>query len=339
MKVKKEILERFTSDQFSMKDYHTVKNYFTDKEYTTELDEHLQEDWNQKSTNQKANLNHLLLNIHHKIMPAVPKQTNTKTGWVYWFNRIAAVLFIPALITIALFSYNALTTEETTDSWVEVHSPAGARTQFQLPDGSKGWLNSNSSIKYEASFKQKRDVETKGEVWLDVEHNPEKPFVVKTNHFNVKVLGTKFNVVSYSEEQDAHVILQEGRVQVLGRNNRVLKELRPNDQFHLNKSTRKYAVNSIDARTYTSWKDGLLIFKNVPLGQVFQRVGRKYNAEIVVHNEALKETIFRATFEDETLEEVFRLLSGVINIKYQIHERTLGVDGMYNKIKVEVWEK
>lgn len=338
MKIKEEILKRFESGKYSMTDYKEVKKYFEEKKYSKNIDEHLEEEWYAEKEDQRKNLDHILLQIHDKIIPNVIRKQTRKVLAIQYFNRIASFLFIPILIAVVVLSLNRTTENTTRATWVEIHSPAGARTHFQLPDGSEGWLNSNSSIKYNTSFVNSRNIDVNGEAWFDVVSDSEHPFVVNTPYYKVRVLGTQFNVLSYNDENETHVILQEGKVEVLGKTGRILEKLNENQQLKLNKSTRKYRVEDIDAQSYTSWRDGLLIFKNIPLQEVFKRVGRKYNAEIVVHNKELNSKIFRATFEDETLDEVFKLLSRAIEIRYKIHKRKMNNNDTYNRTKIEIWK-
>jgi ferric-dicitrate binding protein FerR (iron transport regulator) len=254
------------------------------------------------------------------------------------FSRIAVVILIPALVTVAILSWLLVFDQDQTESWAEIHSPIGTRTQFQLPDGTKGWLNSGSSIKYPVNFK-KRSVEVSGEAWFDVVHRKSDEFRVITPFFDVRVLGTRFNVISYDHEKTAEVILEKGKVQVLGKNRLVQGELSPDEHFVYDKTTGKAVFANIDSKTYTSWKDGWLIFKNVPMTEIARRLERKYNAEIMLHGDSLKSSIFRATFQDESLEEICRLLSAVAPIRYNIHQREKQPDGTFTKSKIEMWLK
>ena len=210
---------------------------------------------------------------------------------------------------------------------------------FQLPDGSTGWLNSESSIKYLTDFGKKRLVEVSGEVWFDVVKKGNQDFKVETPYFDVKVLGTQFNVIAFDDEEYAEVILEEGAVEITGKDNVVKSRLAPNERFIQNISTKDYTKSTFDAKSYCAWKDGLLIFKNVPISEIATRIGRKYNADIILHGDALNSEIFRATFQDESLEEICRLLAAVAPIEYKIHKRIRQNNNLFSKNKVEIWIK
>ena len=336
-----EKLKRFTSDKFSFNDYLSVTSYFKKEEFNDELKKNLEDDWNETDNlgNNQEILNHLLDKLHHNISLKSTSKAITFQKFYHLFSKVAVVLLIPALITIAVLSYLSTNTPDNADSWAEIHSPVGSRTQFQLPDGTQGWLNSGSSIKYPVNFMQNRNVEISGEAWFDVVHLKSDEFRVVTPYFDVKVLGTRFNVIAYDNETTAEVILEKGCILVLGKDKEVKSELKPDQHLVFDKLTNKLIKSSIDSKDYTSWKDGLLIFKNVPMAEIARRLERRYNAEIILHGDSLKSSIFRATFQDENLEEICKMLATVAPIKYKIHKREKQADNTFAKGKVEMWLK
>ena len=341
MNIDKEKIRRFTSDKFSFNDYLSVTSYFKKEEFNDGFQKNLEDDWNETETsgdNQEI-LKQLLDKLHFKIRLNYTGHTNIFQKFHHLFTKVAAVLFIPALITIAILSYLSINLPDKADSWAEIHSPVGSRTQFQLPDGTQGWLNSGSSIKYPVNFMRHRNIEMSGEVWFDVVHLKSEEFRVITPYFDVKVLGTRFNVIAYDNETTAEVILEKGKVLVLGKNQEMKEELKPDQYLVYNKSTKEIIKTSIDSKNYTSWKDGFLIFKNVPMSEIARRLERKYNAEIILHGDSLKSSIFRATFQDENLEEICKMLATVAPIKYKIHKREKLDDNTFAKGKVEMWLK
>jgi ferric-dicitrate binding protein FerR (iron transport regulator) len=340
MEIKKEILRRFASKQYSINDYLSVKNYFANDKFTESLKNEVKADWDEIRLRYsgKKQLGHVLNAIHYN-MNANSKKSLAFNKLYRWFSKVAAVLFVFALIAFGIFGYPLLKNKQVVESWAEIHCPAGARTRFQLPDGSKGWLNSGSSIKYSTDFSNQRLVEISGEVWFDVLHNRNNDFRVVTPHFNVKVLGTQISVTAYNDEQNAYVVLDEGKVQVLDSDHEIITAIVPNQRLVYNKTSQKFSKQNFDAKAYNSWKDGLLIFKNRPLSEIAQRVGRKYNANIIVHGKELNETIFRATFEDEGLEEILKLLADVAPINYKVHKRMQESDNQLSGVRVEIWKK
>lgn len=306
-----------------------------------ELKESMVSDWNETdhTSNNKERLAQILDNLHLQINMSSNGKANVFYNFYRAFSKVAVVLIIPALITVVVLSYLSINFPEKAESWAEIHSPVGSRTKFQLPDGTQGWLNGGSSIKYPINFMKHRNVEISGEAWFDVVHLKSEEFRVITPYFDIKVLGTQFNVIAYDNETTAEVILERGKVLLLGKDQEVKGELSPDQHFVYNKSTKALIKTNIDSKAYTSWKDGLLIFKNVPMSEIARRLERRYNAEIILHGDSLKSSIFRATFQDENLDEICKMLSTVAPIKYKIHIREKLPDNTFAKGKVEMWLK
>lgn len=341
MDTNKEKIRRFISGKFSFNDYLSVSFYFNNEENNEGLKESMESEWNETdhTNNNKERLSQILDNLHLQRNMNNNVKANVFHNFYHTFSKVAVVLIVPALITIAVLSYLSINSHEKTESWAEIHSPVGSRTKFQLPDGTQGWLNGGSSIKYPINFMKHRNVEISGEVWFDVVHHKSEEFRVITPYFDVKVLGTQFNVIAYDDDATAEVILERGKVLVLAKDKEKKGELEPDQRLIFSKSTKKLIKESIDSKAYTSWKDGLLIFKNVPMSEIAKRLERRYNAEIILHGDSLKSSIFRATFQDENLDEICKMLSTVAPIKYKIHNREKQPDNTFTKGKVEMWLK
>lgn len=341
MDTNKEKIRRFASDKFSFNDYLSVSSYFKKEDYNEGLKKSMETEWDEtdNTSNNKEHLAQILDRLHHHINLSSRSKISISQYFYRLFSKVAVVLLIPALITIAVLSYLSINSPGGVESWAEIHSPVGSRTKFHLPDGTQGWLNSGSSIKYPVNFMKNRNVGISGEAWFDVVHIKSEEFRVITPYFDVKVLGTRFNVIAYDDETTAEVILEKGKVLVLGKDKEVKGDLKPDQQLVYNKSTKELIKTSIDSKTYTSWKDGLLIFRNVPMAEIARRLERKYNTEIILHGDSLKSSIFRATFQDENLEDICKMLSTVAPIKYKIHSREKQPDHTFAKSKVEMWLK
>ena len=341
MDIKKDILKRFISDKFSFNDYLSVSSWFKNGEYSARLKAEMEDDWNKTGStgDNKEQLTIILDRLHHHMRHSSQNKKVYSFQLFYRkFSKIAAILLIPALITIALLSYFTFHPKDTTDSFTEIYAPSGTRAKFQLPDGTEGWLNSGSSIKFPVNFKN-RCVEISGEAWFNVTHKKSEDFRVITPYFDVKVLGTRFNVLAYADEETSEVILEKGKVAILDKNNIVKMDLIPDQQIIYNKTTGMLTKATIDAKSYTSWKDGLLVFKNEPMSEIARRLGRKYNMDIILHSDSLKSSVFRATFNDESIDEICKLLSEVAPIRYKISKRQIRADSTFSKGKIDMWLK
>ena len=338
MKIDKEAIRRFTSGKHSYNDNLKVSSYFIEKEYDDALRELLNKDWEKTdmSEDNEYDLEGVLNRLHDKIN-LLSTKTIRKNRMLKLFSRCASILFIPLIMATILLSIHNLNKKESVVAWAEIHSPLGTRTNFQLPDGTTGWLNSGSTLKYPLDFSDHRIVKLSGEAWFDVVHIDFSNFKVETSGFDVKVTGTILNVVAYKNDNFFEVILEEGSVIVENKDIDFRGKLLPDQRLVYNKDTQELSQTNIDSRSYTSWKDGTLIFYNEPMSEIARRLGHRYNAEIILHGDELKSSIFRATFQDENIEEICKLLATVAPIKYVIHDRRVESDGSFPPYKIEMW--
>ena len=132
--------------------------------------------------------------------------------YVYEFLKIAAVFLIGILGTYLWVNKQEVKTKS---NIVSVNIPVGQRAEVLLADGTKVWLNSSSTLRYPEQFeKDTRNIELDGEGYFEVAHNPQIPFIVHTNKYNIKVLGTSFNAMAYDESNSFEVSLLKGKVQI-----------------------------------------------------------------------------------------------------------------------------
>ena len=219
----------------------------------------------------------------------------------------------------------------------------GTRTRFFLPDGSSGFLNAGSYIRFATVFKGKsREVILNGEAYFDVLSNPQKPFVVSGGNIKVVAYGTSFNVEAYPEDQVNKVTLVKGKVEVFGERNdkvRSLGILTPGEMCVYNNEESSSEFVRVDASKITSWKEGKLTFINEPFNEVVKKLNRRYSVNIVIKDERLKDYSYLATFEDETLDEVLNLLKLSAPIRIKEREREKRLDGSYKEKTIEFYFK
>jgi len=165
--------------------------------------------------------------------------------------------------------------------------PAGQRINILLPDGTDVWLNARTTIQYPVSFNSKtRSVKLDGQAYFDVKHNENIPFVVETDKGNIKVLGTKFDVLSYSESQHFETALMDGKVEIALASD-------PNQVLILSPDTRAYLKNGelhsaplTDLNPYR-WKEGLISFNNIPFADIMKEFEKSYGIGIVIQNKTV----------------------------------------------------
>lgn len=168
--------------------------------------------------------------------------------------------------------------------------PAGQRVQLVLEDGTKVWLNSNSSFTYPTSFGSKtREVELNGEGFFEVTPNARKPFIVKTKKYDVKVLGTTFNVYAYDHESSTfETSLLNGSVDVCSKENEknhiILKTKEKVSE--VNGLLHKEVIDNLDR---FRWKDGLICLDDVPFETLMRKFALYYDVRIKIDNSTVQD--------------------------------------------------
>lgn len=116
-------------------------------------------------------------------------------------------------------------------------------------------------------------------------------------------------------------------------------DLVPNEKFTFDKNLQSGTVQKVNAEQFSAWKDGLLVFRNEPLSEVLKRVSRWYNVEIIMDDPELAGFKYRATFQEEQVDEVIRLISLTAPIEYSFDDRVMGKDGIFKKRTITIRRK
>lgn len=175
-------------------------------------------------------------------------------------------------------------TDDVPDELNQIIIPYGNQSRIVLSDSTVVWLNAGSRLCYPTVFKNKtREVLLLGEAFFEVAKNPNKPFIVKTSDLEIRVLGTKFNVSSYEEDELVQTVLKEGSVDirrpgVLFFDHHVV--LKPNQMASFDKTTNLTTIQNVDVDFYTLWTKGLISFEDIELNRVTKQLERFYNISI-----------------------------------------------------------
>ncbi len=199
----------------------------------------------------------------------------------------------------------------------------GESVSMTLADGTKVWLNANSSLQFPASFKNldSRDVILKGEAYFEVSKDKAHPFIVKTSRQQVKVLGTHFNISSYVNEEEVTTLL-EGLVSVSRKS--LHKVLKPSEEAVITESGIQ--VSPVDTSLAVSWKNGLIMFEREPLPQIMKMISRWYDVDIEYKIEKDAGTYTGSLARTQRVSEVLKLLEKSGGVKFTIRGRTIIVE-------------
>ena len=281
--------------------------------------------------------------------------SNRRTG----FRIVAIAAAVMLLVSITLISYFAgshrFHLEDEAMYVVEV--PYGGRSNLVLPDGSKVWLNAGSKLTYSSRFSSRnREVSIEGEAYFDVEKN-NHPFVVKTSHLDIQVLGTTFNVKSYPDEDKIETTLVEGEIKIKRKESKQLLIMNPREKLTYHKASSSVKIKNtaesltevggeftqvapdeqdtseagarieiredIDPQPEVSWKDGDLIFSTEPLSELAKKLERKYDVQFIFLDQELKTYSYSGTLRDVPLEQVLNALELTSPVRYKIDGRVV----------------
>ena len=156
--------------------------------------------------------------------------------------------------------------------------PRKGQYKLVLPDGSKVWLNSESSIRYPVSFGDKeRKVFVTGETFFEVANDKSKPFRVVKDDITVEALGTEFNVNAYQNEPYVAATLVEGSVLVSKEATENI--LKPGQQAQLN--GYNFQIVNAETNNVIAWKNNQFKFRNTPIDVIMRQIERWYDADVV----------------------------------------------------------
>jgi ferric-dicitrate binding protein FerR (iron transport regulator) len=273
---------------------------------------------------------------YHRVMKQIEPRTYTLKPLLVWWQKTAAILLIPLSL---LLGYLLIVNHQSRSDlvWQEVSSPYGMTSQITLSDGSTVWLNSGSKLKYPVKFDaNERKVTLSGEAFFKVQSDKKHPFIVSAENIKVVATGTQFNVEAYRQDTIRAVTLVEGKVDISVDEDQ-LESLSPSQRLVYNSVRNKYVLSETETLQWSAWKDGMLIFRDQPLVDVFKRISRTFNVDIQVKDQLVAQQQYRATFTGESLDEILRLLKLSSPIQY----KRIAVDGQFpegvKKERIEVY--
>jgi len=233
--------------------------------------------------------------------------------------RWAAIITIPLFATFMYFLFDRIPEPAASDMIVSVG--AGEQVNIVLPDGTKVKLNSETTLNYNITdFNRKvREISFTGEAYFEVARNEKIPFVIKTKHMDVKVLGTTFNLQAREEETTTELNLIEGKVSLTSGATREQVVLYANQRAMLDNRTGNISVLKSEAGVATGWLHGELIFHATPIKKVFREIERCYGVTIQIdENETLYNDLFTGTFSAHNLNETLEILKIHYRFNYNI---------------------
>lgn len=224
---------------------------------------------------------------------------------------IIGTLKVAAITVLVLFGMQKFVyspKEDATIAMQSIHVPAGQRAELTLADGTHVWLNSRSTLKFPTQFGSKnRNVELDGEGYFTVTKDPSAPFIVKTNQYDIEVLGTEFNVKAYKQSACFETSLLKGSVEISSPRISRKVRLKPNEVILTQNNQVK--IKQISDYNYFKWRDGLFCFENETVESLIEKLQLYYDVTIEVHRPTLLKHRYSGKFRiKDGIEHVLKVL-------------------------------
>ncbi|RKD88237.1 FecR family protein [Mangrovibacterium diazotrophicum] len=335
MTIEKNRINRLFHQKGSLADHRKLGEYFAGSDSNEEVKEVFRDQWRNLDVQPEQEFD-ASRNFYKLLSLISVSETNRerKNRLLFRASQVAAILVVGILIAGAIY-FSAGRSDSSASHPIQFYSHNGFRSQFVLPDGTTGWLGYNSTLKYSTEDNSVRTVELDGLAYFDVVHlDRDHPFRVETpSKLAIEVLGTRFNVASYSAENTCEIVLEQGSVQ-LSMSEKPVEKLLPNERIVYNISENTISKSVVKVDDFLAWKDGRLVLKDIPLEEACVKLSRFYNTDIELGSPELKDKKIRLVLEDETLDEALALIATLFPVKYEVVERSQSENDSFTKKKI-----
>jgi len=300
MKVTPELLEKYANNECSNQERDIIEQWLNENDQTED----------EQEIPASAFLEEKLWGKIEAVIAVQPQRKKSifqkKTTW-------AIAASIALLMCLSIFKYTAPSPEKI----IVCQTLAGEMKNITLSDGTVVYLNANSILKIPEKFTaNNRIVSFTGEAYFEVAKDSLHPFMIQTQKSETTVLGTKFNLSAYADE-DNTLTLDEGKVRfkdLKGLSKPII--VLPNEQVVLNNDG--LTKTSVNTKYYKGWMNSYLYFNNESFLSISHKIERMYGVEIEIKNAALKKQIYKGAFNNPGINNLIDDLSFVLKFKYEI---------------------
>lgn len=329
----KSIIRRFINGQASPTEKKLVQNWLDKPGSDRQLEEMMQEAWNQKENfpRDEERNERLLVQINSSIQKKAQRTFQKESFFSRALIRSAAswLLFIGlAFLGFQVMNENQNIPEEenSTVHWIERSVLPGQKLIMELPDASKVWVNANSKIRFPERFdRESREVFLEGEAFFEVSHDADRPFRVHSGELTTEVLGTKFNVKSQGEKTD--VALLEGKVKVkINMQKEEMLVLNPGQlAAYRQENPEKLHLATFESLDPFLWKDGLIHFRNESIRKIMGSLENWYGVSIKTRGNLDLNRTVSGTFANDNLENMLVGLGFTLNFNHKLENNVVTI--------------
>jgi len=257
------------------------------------------------------------------VTPSLPDTTTDKTVKIITASG-EELLLSGEEPTIIADNYNKQQVPPDAPTFNQLVVPTGKKSILLLEDGTRLWVNSDTKVIYPDKFKSdKREITVDGEIYADVVTEKDRPFIVKTKDFRVRVTGTAFNLSAYADDVKQSVILVCGKVEV-DSENFALIALSPHSMLSLTDENIEVKKN-INVYDYICWKDNLLVLDATAFSDLATKLNRHYDCQIILDQQLNNRKLSGKLDLKNSLEDVIKSLSISLDYSYTIDNNIIRI--------------
>ncbi len=314
-----DLLKRYLTGNLSEEEYQKLTAFIKDSPKNERYFREFREKWKpEKDEHTDYSWKKLSNRIHRLTM--LNESFTRKTNLYINIRKIAALLIIGLFIGGTIVVFNSYKKRHSVNALV-FEAPQGEKSKVVLTDSTVIWLNSSSKIQLKNNYNvMNRKVHLEGEAYFEVTGNTRLPFKVSTKDLDIVVIGTKFNIIAYPDENISETSVIEGVVEVTTKTKPAIKKvtIRQNQKVTYDKNNNTLAYKSANPKVDIAWMNNMLIFDNEHYLNVFNKLEKWYGVEIEVAGTIKYEPHYTFKIKTESLSEMLNLLNIIAPIDYKI---------------------
>lgn len=314
-------IKRYLEGHSESGEEQQIRDWLRNPANETAVKQVLGEIWTNSSIDLQGtepDIEQLLKRVHYRLDQQVDVKPAIHHKIYLYFSRAAAILLLPLILLSAYLLLQPQYDHYADGSEIrEIYTKPGTRTQIELSDGTKVWLNDGTILRYPENFTgENREVFVDGEAYFEVESNPDNPFIVESPYLKTVVTGTHFNLNAYADDQFFEATLLEGKIHLESGKQQI--DLLQGEQIQYDALQNQIIRKKINTDYSVAWVNGQLMIYNERLEYAIKKLSRWYNVDIVITDEKIKDYEITFTLEDEKLEQSLDLISHALSIDYRI---------------------
>lgn len=326
-------ITRKIAGEETSEDTESVDNWLKRKKANKQIYDILSEVWNFRELPQNNN-NSLWNSLWRRI---VVHDNQPKTlFYTTTLFKVAAVLIFILLSNFLVYTYR-LDLRLNEIAYQEIVVPRGNRMKIVLPDSTSIWLSNETKLRYASSFSsQNREVELSGEAYFDVHHDAKNPFTVKIGNQHIRVLGTRFSVNAYPEDEIIETSLITGSV-IFESDKKINGEsefsLKPGNSLLYDKKSNSITTQKIQSSFYQYWENGVYVFTDEKFENISVKIKRIFNVELVFQDDFLKHKTYTGTININ--DNIFTFMEAIRRTSAEPIEYKFNKNKIFIKLKTE----